>query len=131
MTDIAFAIADKPIITDKQIIHDNENFSVQWVALNTTDQDINPFVDGLVITSIPEGCPGTDGADHPIVFDSQTNGNVSDYSESALPARAAGSLMQPTVGPFPVGSYRLTVTLDRDLGRGATQFLCIDIVAAI
>lgn len=131
MADIVFAVTDKPITTDKQIIHDNENFSVQWVALNTTDQVINPFVDGLVITSIPEGCPGTDGADHPVVFDSQTDGNDSDYTESPLPAHSTGSVIQPTVGPFPVGHYRLTVTLDRDLGRGVTQFLCIDTVAAI
>jgi len=28
MTDIAFANTDKPIVTDKQVIHDNDNFSV-------------------------------------------------------------------------------------------------------
>jgi hypothetical protein len=130
MTDIDFKNQEEPIVTDKTIIHDNDSFSVQWVAVNLTDIDMKPFTDGLVITSIPEGCPGTDGADHPVVFDSSTDGNASDYSETSLPARSAGSLMQPNVGPFPVGSYRLTVTLDRDFGRGATQFLCIKIVAA-
>jgi hypothetical protein len=130
MTDIDFKNQEEPILTDKTIIHENDSFSVQWVAMNTTNSNIKPFDDGLVITSIPEGCPGTDGADHPVVFDSSTDGRASDYTEASLPAGAAGSLMQPTVGPFPVGSYRLTVTLDRDLGRGATQFLCIDIVPA-
>ncbi len=131
MTDVTFRNQEEPITTEKTTIHDNDSFSVQWVALNTTNTDIEPFNDGLVITSIPEGCPGTDGADHPVVFDSSTDGRVSDYTESSLTAGAAGSLMQPTVGPFCVGSYRLTVTLDRDLGRGATQFLCIDVVPAI
>jgi hypothetical protein len=131
VTDIVFANPDKPIVTDKQIIHDNESFSVQWVAVNAANQATGPFVDGLVITNIPEGCPGTDGAVHPVVFDSATDGDDSDYTEPSLPTGAAGSPMHPTVGPFPIGSYRLTVTLDRDLGRGASQFLCIDIVGAV
>jgi hypothetical protein len=47
--------------------------------------------------------------------------------EQPLAAGATGSLMQPSVGPFPTGSYRLTVTLAQDLAN-VTNFNCVDII---
>ncbi|MCZ7627004.1 MAG: hypothetical protein C3F12_08545 [Candidatus Methylomirabilota bacterium] len=89
--------------------------------------DSPPFTDLLVITEIPEGCPGSDDQDHPIVYHSEQDGNPEDYLERPLAARAEGSLMQPMVGPFPVRSYRLTVTLAKDLSN-TTSYSCIDVV---
>ena len=103
MTDIDFKNQEEPILTDKTTIHENDNFSVQWVAMNTTNSDIKPFSDGLVITSIPEGCPGTDGADHPVVFDSSTDGRASDYTSAEPLYRLArqGRVCSPPLEPFP------------------------------
>jgi hypothetical protein len=98
--------------------------------LNATNQDIPSFRDHLVVTSIPEGCPGADDQEHPVVYDSDVSGDVANFTEPALPSTAAGPLMNPVVGPFLVGSYRLTVTLADDLGRGMTTFDCIEIVKA-
>jgi hypothetical protein len=123
MTDIVFADLDNPIVPDSAIIHDNESFRVQWSALNASDKDVAAFVDRLVITSIPEGCPGSDDREHEIVFES-------DVEESELASGATGKLMDPLVGPFPAGSYRLTVTLANDLDNGMTTFNCIEIKKA-
>jgi hypothetical protein len=123
MTDIVFANTDHPVEPDKAIIHDDETFQVQWSALNISDQDVPAFVDRLVITSIPEGCPGSDDVKHEVVF--QT-----DIDEPELASGAAGELMNPLVGPFPAGSYRLTVTLANNNGSGLTTFNCIEIEAA-
>src|SRR5262249_26314852 len=129
MPDIVFSNPNNPIVPDRAIIHDNESFRVQWAAFNSSGQDFPAFVDRLVVFSIPEGCPGSDDVEHDVMFDSAnvTNG---DFEEPELPAGSAGPLVQPMVGPFPAGSYRLTVTLADDLGRGATTFNCIEIVAA-
>ncbi|MFB7454319.1 hypothetical protein [Streptomyces sp. NPDC056194] len=130
MTDIVFADGDHPVTPDKAIIHDDEAFRVQWAARNISTQDFPAFVDRLLIQSIPEGCPGSDSVDHDTVFDSDTDGDPDDVSEPDLLSGQAGPLMNPSVGPFPAGAYRLTVTLADDLGVGGTTFNCIDIVAA-
>jgi hypothetical protein len=117
------------ITPDKAIIHDNESFKVQWNAYNDSQVDSPEFSDLLVITEITDGCPGSDDQDYPVVYDSETDGDSQDYLEQPLAAGAAGSLMQPTVGPFPAGSYRLTVTLAKDLSN-TTSFNCIEIIAA-
>ena len=117
---IVFANSDNPIVPDRTIIHDNEAFRVQWSAFNAGNNDVPAFVDRLVITSIPEGCPGSDDVEHEVVFES-------DVEESELASGAAGKLMDPLVGPFPAGSYRLTVTLASDLDDGVTTFNCIEI----
>jgi hypothetical protein len=121
---IIFSVAPTP---DKAIIHDSDTFQVQWKAFNAGQVDSQDFTDLLVITNIPEGCPGSDDQDHPVVYDSETAGNPEDFKEQELPAHAEGSLMQTTVGPFAPGSYRLTVTLDKDLSN-TTSFNCIDII---
>jgi hypothetical protein len=129
MTDIVFADADNPITPHKSIIRDTDDFRVQWLAFNISGQSVPAFTDRLVITSIPEGCPGSDDVEHEIVFDSDIDGKPADYAEPDLEPETAGPLMQPAVGPFPKGSYRLTVTLASDLGIGHETFNCIDIVA--
>ncbi|MFD5555059.1 hypothetical protein ACFWIA_14635 [Streptomyces sp. NPDC127068] len=131
MTDIVFADSANPITPDKAIIHDNESFRVQWAALNVSTQDFPAFVDRLLIESIPEGCPGSDDTEHEAVFDSEVDGDANDFSEPDLLAGGTGPVLNPSVGPFPVGDYRLTVTLANDLGVGHTTFLCIPIVAAV
>jgi|GEM_PF-3537006 len=118
------------VIPDKAIIHDDETFQVQWAAFNAGQVDSPAFTDLLVITSIPEGCPGSDDQEHPVVYDSSTDGNPQDFLEQPLAAQAEGTLMQPMVGPFPAGSYRLTVTLAQGLSD-VTIFNCIEIIPAI
>lgn len=118
---------DGTIVPDKAIIHDDETFAVQWIARNLGPGDAPAFTDLPVVTRIPEGCPGSDDQDHPVVFNSSTDGNPQDYQEPPLAAGASGSLMQPTVGPFPTGSYRLTVTLAQGLAD-VSNFNCIDII---
>ncbi|TGS54601.1 hypothetical protein EN844_32465, partial [Mesorhizobium sp. M3A.F.Ca.ET.201.01.1.1] len=74
MAAVVFANPDNPITPDKAIVHDNEAFRVQWSAFNAGDADLMAFIDRLVITSIPEGCPGSDDVEHEVVFDSDTDG---------------------------------------------------------
>jgi len=124
MVDLLFP---NPIVAAPAIIHDNERFSVQWAALNTTKQSIQSFHDRLVIRSVPEGCPGSSDQEHPVVFDSTVDGADADFTEPDLPAETIGPLMQPFVGPFAAGSYELRVTLDSDMGRGDETFICIDV----
>jgi len=50
-----------------------------------------------------------------------------DYMEGPLPAGSTSPGVQPTVGPFPTGSYRLTVTLAQGI-TNTTEFTCIDII---
>jgi hypothetical protein len=126
MADPVIVFSESPI-PDKAIIHDTDTFQVQWKAFNAGQMDSTEFTDGLVITNIPEGCPGSDDQDHPVVYDSETEGNPEDFLEQELPAGAEGGLMQTMVGPFPPGSYRLTVTLDKDFSN-TTTFNCIDII---
>jgi hypothetical protein len=131
MADIVFANPNNPITPDRAIVHDNESFAVQWSAFNGGGQAVSSFHDRLVVTSIPEGCPGSDDVDHAVVFDSDANGDPADYTEPGLAAGTAGALMRPHVGPFAAGSYRLTVTLASDTGNGATTFNCIEIMPAV
>ncbi len=126
---IVFANPDNAVTASAAIIHDNDAFQVQWAAQNIDGVTSTVFTDSLVITSIPEGCPGSDDQEHPVVFSSDTDGNPSDYQEQPLAPGATGNLMHATVGPFPAGSYRLTVTLASDVGDGDTTFNCIDIIA--
>jgi hypothetical protein len=112
------------------IIHDNESFQVQWSAQNTGTAASPAFTDLLVISSVPEGCPGDDSKDHPVVYNSERDAdNPQDFLEGPLDPGQTGSLMQPSVGPFAAGSYRLTVTLAKDVAN-TTLFTCIDIVPA-
>ena len=130
-SNIVFAtdiIADVP--AGDGVIHDNESFQVQWTAQNTGAATSPAFTDLLVISSLPEGCPGDDSNDHPVVFNSDSNAdNPQDFMEGALNPGQRGSLMQPSVGPFPAGAYRLSVTLAKDVAN-TTLFTCINIVAA-
>jgi hypothetical protein len=130
MADIVFADANNPIVPDRAIVHDDESFRVQWSALNASNQDVPAFIDRLVVFSIPEGCPGSDDLEHEVMYDSDVDGDVNDFAEPELAAGATGPLMQPSVGPFPTGSYRLTVTLANDSGQGMTTFNCIEIQEA-
>jgi arylsulfatase A-like enzyme len=57
-------------------------------------------------------------------------GDASPWKPAELAAGATGPLRAPEVGPFPVGAYRLTVTLD-DGGAAVTLFNCVDIVPAV
>lgn len=123
---IVFASA---IMPDKAIIHDNDTFQVQWSAFNAGQAASLAFTDLLVITSIPEGCPGSDDQDHPVVYSSDTQGNPQDFLEQPLAPGQGGSTMQPMVGPFPAGSYRLTVTLALNVSN-TTNYSCIDIDAS-
>jgi hypothetical protein len=118
---------DGTIIPDLAIIHDNETFAVQWSAHNQGTTDAPAFTDLLVITQIPEGCPGSDDQDHPVVFSSEKADNPADYAEGPIPSGAVGQLMQPRVGPFPAGTYRLTVTLAIGLVN-LSNFNCIEII---
>jgi hypothetical protein len=123
MADIVFADPNNPIVPDLAIVHDNESFRVQWSAFNAGEKDVPSFLDRLVITSIPEGCPGSDDIEHDVVFDES-------FDDGGLAAGTAGDLIEAEVGPFAAGSYRLTVTLADDLGTGFTTFNCIEIVKA-
>jgi hypothetical protein len=127
---IVFADPDNAVMPSVAIIHENDPFQVQWAAHNTAEVTSTAFSDLLVITSIPEGCPGSDDQEHPVVFSSKTDGDPSEYQEQPLGPGATGNLMQPTVGPFPAGSYWLTVTLASNVGNGDTTFNCIDIIPA-
>ena len=127
MPDIIFATS---VIPDKAIIHDDDTFRVQWKTFSAGQVNSPAFNDRLVVTFIAEGCPGSDDQDHPVVYDSDTDGDSQDFLEPPLAAGAEGNLMQPMVGPFPAGSYRLTVTLDTNSSM-TTTFNCIDIVNAI
>jgi hypothetical protein len=127
---IVFADPGNAVMPSAAIIQGNITFQVQWTAQNTSQGTSTAFTDLLVITSIPEGCPGSDDQEHPVVYSSDTDGNSSEYQEQPLAPGATGNLMQPTVGPFPAGSYRLTVTLASDVDNGDTTFNCIDIIPA-
>lgn len=117
------------IVPDKPFPNDKDTFSVQWAAFNSSQVDSPAFTDLLIITKIPEGCPGSDDQDHPVVYNSETDGNPQDFLEQPLAAGQEGGLMQPMVGPLPAGSYRLTVTLAKDLSN-TTNWNCIDIEAS-
>jgi hypothetical protein len=112
------------------IIHDNESFEVQWAAQNIGTAASPAFTDLLVISSVPEGCPGDDKKNHAVVYNSERDAeNPQDFLEGALNPGQTGSLMQPSVGPFPAGSYRLTVTLAKNISN-TTLLTCIDIIEA-
>jgi hypothetical protein len=123
MTDVFFANPQNPIVPSAAIIKASDSFQVQWSAVNRSDVDVEDFTDRLVITSIPEGCPGSDDSEHPVVFDET-------FEEPALAPGEAGPLQDPTVGPFAAGAYRLTVTLADDTGTGDETFNCINIEPA-
>jgi hypothetical protein len=124
MTKIVFATSVMP---DRSIIHDDDAFRVQWKAFNAGQFNSLEFNDRLVVSLIAEGCPGSDDKEHPVVYDSDTDGDLQDFVEPPLAAGAEGTLMQPLVGPFPAGSYRLTVTVDKNSST-TTTFNCIEIV---
>jgi len=116
------------VVPDTAIIHDTDTFRVQWNAMNLGPDATPAFTDRLVVFQIPEGCPGSDDQDHPILYDSSSDGDPADFAEPALAAGPLGPLMQPLVGPFSAGSVRLTVTLDFGGPNPVTTFNCIEIV---
>ena len=118
------------INADRAFIHDDEKFKVQWNAQNVGTDDKPAFADHLVITLRPEGCAGPEEQEETVVYDSNRHGVVADFEEPDLPAGTIGPLMAPEVGPFAVGAYRLTVTLDEGGKDSVTLFSCVDIVAA-
>ena len=78
-------------------------------------------MDRLVITAVPEGCPGDDWVQHTVVYDSATDGDPADFAEPVIPAQTAGPLRAPLVGPFPVsalidGLNAEVARLDQGLG---------------
>src|SRR5215210_6969032 len=83
MADPVIVFSESPI-PDKAIIHDTDTFQVQWKAFNAGQVDSPEFTDLLVITNIPEGCPGSDDQDHPVVYDSETDGDPQDFLEQEL-----------------------------------------------
>jgi hypothetical protein len=112
---------------DIAIIHDNESFRVQWNAENL-GPDITPeFVDRLEVIALPEGCPGSDADEHTVVYDSTVDGDPADFTEPELLPGEIGPLMEPQVGPFTAGSYRLTVTLDDGGPNPVSLFHCVEI----
>ena len=112
------------------VIHDNETFVVQWTAQNAGSSASPGFKDLLVVSNLPEGCPGDDSKDHPVVFNSDNDAdNPQDFLEGALDPGQTGSLMQPRVGPFAAGAYRLTVTLAEGLAN-TTLSTCINVVSS-
>jgi hypothetical protein len=127
MSSIVFATNVTP---DKAIIHETESFRVQWKSFNSGPVENPAFSDRLIVTQLPEGCPGSDDQEHTVVFDSGTDGDADDFQEAALAPGAEGNLMQPMIGPFAAGSYRLTVTLDTS-STMTTSFNCVEIVRAI
>jgi hypothetical protein len=128
--DIQFSTGIVADTSSGAVIHDNESFRVQWSAQNVGGSASPAFTDLLVISSVPEGCPGDSSKDHPVVFNSDRDAdNPGDFSESPLNPGQAGSELQPSVGPFPAGSYLLTVTLGNGMFN-TTSFICIDIVPA-
>jgi hypothetical protein len=62
------------------------------------------------------------------MFDSADEADQSPFSEPPLPAGQVGPLIEAEVGPFPVGAYRLSVTLDDGGPNPVTIFNCIKIV---
>lgn len=117
------------VVPNLEVIHDNDTFQVQWSAFNAGQFASGAFSDRLVITNIPEGCPGTDGQDYPVVYNSDTQGDPQDFQEQSLAPGQQGPLMQTTVGPFLAGSYRFTVTLAVN-ASDTTSYNCKDIDAA-
>jgi len=100
-------------IADKSFVHDTESFAVQWSAFNQGTADSGDFTDSLVITYFPEGSadcsPDSAGK---VVYDSQTDAtDPNEFTEPSIAPNTQGQLMQTTVGPFPVGWLRLSVTL--------------------
>ena len=128
---IVFANSAYAVVPSAAIIHDNEPFQVQWAATNVGQTASPAFTDQLVITSIPEGCPGSDDTTHAVIFDSKSGTDQLEYQEQPLAPGATGNLVQPFVGPFSAGAYRLTVNLAEDLGIGSTTFNCINIIPAL
>ena len=118
------------VSTDLTVIHDGESFLVQWKAQNLGPDDTADFVDHLVVAEVPEGCPGSDDGDHPVVWDSDTDGDPDDFAEAPIPNGGFGPVMEQGIGPLTVGSYRLTVTLDQGGPGEVTIFTCIDVVEA-
>jgi len=116
---------------DLSIIHDDESFHVQWNAVNLGPDATPEFVDRLVVRHRPEGCAGPEEQEETVVYDSDVDGDPADFAEPALLAGETGPVMAPQVGPFAVGSYRLTVTLDEGGPNPVTSFNCVDIVRAV
>ena len=116
---------------DLSFIHDNETFHVQWNAVNLGPDIAPEFVDRLVVLHRPEGCSGTEDQKETAVYDSAVDGDPAEFAEPALLSGETGPLMSVEVGPFAVGSYRLTVTLDDGGPAPITLFNCVDIVMAV
>ncbi len=135
MPEIVFANPNVAVMPSAAIIHADETFQVQWSAFNAGQADSEAFIDNLTIYSVPD-CPGSDD-NLTAIWSSDADGNPQEFQEPPLPAQAQGPMMQPTVGPFPAGFYRLTVTLnsgnppaaEQDMSNNVT-YNCIEILEA-
>jgi hypothetical protein len=115
---------------DRAVVHADESFFVQWKAQNLGPDDTGDFVDHLVVTDVGE-CPGSDDEDHPVMYDSADEDDLSPFAEPPQAAGQVGPLIEAEVGPFPAGAYRLAVTLDDGGPNPVTIFNCIEITEAV
>jgi hypothetical protein len=110
------------------ILHDDETFDVQWIAVNDGPATSNHFTDLLIVEALPEGCPGSDDRAHEVVFDSRTDADPRDMLEPRIPPGQSGPLMKVSVGPFQAGYYRFRVTL-ASIQDGLTASNCVEVIA--
>jgi hypothetical protein len=120
MVSIMFAHPETPIMPDSAILTAGRAFSVHWGARNIGEDDVPAFIDLLVVTHIPEGCPGSDDTEHEVVYESEVE-------QAELAAGQVGELKSVEVPSLSEGAYRLTVTLANDLGIGESTFNCINV----
>lgn len=120
--------ADAPA-PDKAIIHNNEQFDIQWVTFNVGTADSEPFSDKLEVIYWPElssaACTDSEGQ---IVYNSETDEtDPTLLQEPAIPANSQGPLMKATVGPFPAGWIKMVVTLGVGQYDAQAPYNCIQI----
>lgn len=120
MAQIIFAHPETPIMPDSAILNAGTAFAVQWGAHNIGEDDVPAFIDRLVVTHIPEGCPGSDGTEHEVVFESEVE-------QAEIHAGQFGELVSVEVPGLSEGAYRLTVTLADDLAIGESTFNCVNV----
>ncbi|MGO9928602.1 MAG: hypothetical protein ACLPLP_21440 [Mycobacterium sp.] len=119
------------VTEDVTPIDDATPFNVQWKAQNLGPDSTGEFRDHVVIRSVA-ACPGDDNDENsPVVYDSDTDPNLDpgDLKEEPIAAGGFGPVKQASVGPFPAGSIRISVTLDAD-GTPVTTFDCIKVASS-
>jgi hypothetical protein len=119
------------------IPHSTDTINVQWTAANVGAAASRAFGDKLQVFKVSDEtnqCPGSDADLGDPVYDSDNDQNAN-VQEGPIPAgQVSQQLMSVTVGPFPSGSYRFTVTVNADQAESNetnsannTTFNCIDI----